>query len=84
MDVTVVYRVDLSSGHFLRRQVVWTSAVKYDSGICRPLSQITVGSLPSLIQILYCSKRLLVACGVYVVSMCVLDSVHVHNTTHTD
>lgn len=42
--VTIVYRVDLSRAQPLDLQVVCTSAVKYDSGMCRPDSQMTLGS----------------------------------------
>lgn len=48
--VTTVYSVDLSSGQFLRRHVVCTIAVRYDSGICKPDSHITTGS-PSSIHV---------------------------------
>ena len=45
-----------SSGQPFLRQVACTSAVRYDSGMCRPLSHITFGS-PSLIHRVYCSCR---------------------------
>lgn len=43
--VTEVYRVDLSNGQPFLRQVACTRAVRYDSGMCKPDSHITGGSL---------------------------------------
>merc|ERR1711988_440444 len=48
--------IDLSKAQSLALQVVWISAVVYDSGMLRPESQMTLGSSIST-QSLYCWLR---------------------------
>mmetsp|Transcript_23307 Transcript_23307/g.88391 ORF Transcript_23307/g.88391 Transcript_23307/m.88391 type:complete len:204 (+) Transcript_23307:449-1060(+) len=55
-SVTMVKRVDLSSGQCLRRQVICTRAVRKDSGMCRPESHMT-GGWPPPTQSRYCERR---------------------------
>lgn len=42
--VTCVYRVERSRGQLFFLHVAWTSAVRYDSGMCNPDNHITMGS----------------------------------------
>lgn len=61
--VTLVSIVSLSSSNLFSLHYCCESAIMYENGIWIPVSHVTVGS-PFLIQLFYCSMRL-ISCNIH-------------------